>query len=91
MSLFKQLGNAPQQSAQQINNAQAMQELRANPSTYLKKMGLSIPDGMTDPRQITQYLINSGQVTQPILNRVMSSRLPVGLNQQLQMMIQGKR
>ena len=91
MSLFNQLGNAPQQQAQQINPAQAMQELRANPAAYLKKCGLNIPDNMTDPRQITQHLINSGQATNQLMNRILTgTRLPAGLNQQLQMMMQGR-
>ncbi len=67
MSFFQQLGRAPQQPAQQpaqINPMQMMQQLRADPSGFLRKAGLNIPFGMTDPQQIVNHLTQSGQVTQ---------------------------
>lgn len=56
MSLFEQLGQ------QQANPMQMVQQLRADPAGYLKRAGLNIPDGMTDPQQIIQHLMRSGQV-----------------------------
>lgn len=57
MSLFNQLGgNAPQNPTQIIN------QLRANPAAMLKQRGLNIPDGMTDPQQIINHLIQTGQI-----------------------------
>lgn len=56
MSLFDQLGQ------QQANPMQMVQQLRADPVGYLKRAGLNVPDGMTDPQQIIQHLMRSGQV-----------------------------
>lgn len=52
MSLFNQLGNQPNM----------MNQLRANPAAILKQRGLNIPDGMTDPQQIINHLIQTGQI-----------------------------
>lgn len=52
MSLFNQLGNQPNM----------MNQLRANPAAMLKQRGLNIPDGMTDPQQIINHLIQTGQI-----------------------------
>lgn len=54
MSLYDQLG--------QKNPMQEIQNLRADPISYLKNRGFNIPQGMTNPGQITQYLLRSGQV-----------------------------
>ena len=57
MSLFNQLGgNAPQ------NPTQIISQLRANPAAMLKQRGLNIPDGMNDPQQIINHLIQTGQI-----------------------------
>lgn len=65
MSLFDSLRNKPQQKTQQrINPQQAMQQLQSNPAATLKQAGLNIPDGMNDPRQIINHLLQSGQVPQ---------------------------
>lgn len=52
MSLFNQLGNQPNM----------MNQLRANPAAMLKQRGLNIPDGMTDPQQIINHLLQTGQI-----------------------------
>lgn len=52
MSLFNQLGNQPNM----------MNQLRANPAAILKQRGLNIPDGMTDPQQIINHLLQTGQI-----------------------------
>ena len=62
MSIFDNL--SPQQP-QQVNPMQMMQQLRSNPASFLKGMGLNIPAGMTDPQQMVNYLMQSGQVTPP--------------------------
>ena len=61
MSLYDQLGINPQRQ-QPVNPMQEVQSLRSDPTAYLKKRGFVIPEGMTDPRQITQHLLRSGQV-----------------------------
>lgn len=58
MSLFEQLGQQPAPA----NPMQMVQQLRADPVGYLKRAGLNIPDGMTNPQQIIQHLMQSGQV-----------------------------
>lgn len=62
MSLFDQLGKQ-----QQMNPAQALQQIKANPAQVLKGRGINIPAGMNNPQQIIQYLVQSGQMPQ---NRV---------------------
>lgn len=70
MSLFDQLaGKGPSRASggqQPVNPMEAMQnevgQMKAHPGSYLKGKGFNIPDGMTDPGQIMQYLIQSGQV-----------------------------
>lgn len=75
MSLFDRLGGQPQQPNQQ----QAMEAMRrdvseisAGPGAYLSARGYNIPEGMTDVRQITQYLLQTRQVGPPKLNEVFS-------------------
>lgn len=69
MGLFDKLnGNVQQgQTAQptQITPDMMRQEIgniQRNPAAYLAQRGFTIPDGMTDPRQITVHLLQSGQV-----------------------------
>lgn len=74
MGIFDSLGKkapsqAPQQQPQQMDPRQMQQAMRneigqikAHPSDYLKQKGFNVPDGMTDARQITQYLLQSGQI-----------------------------
>ena len=79
MGLFDQLGKAPQQQRQQMDPRQMQQQMqkevgqiKAHPGTYLKQYGYNIPDGMTDAKQITQYLLQTGQIGTPRLQQVMS-------------------
>ena len=73
MSIFDSLGNRAQQGQQM--NPQAMQNelgsIKADPGKYLQGHGFSIPAGMTDPKQITQHLLRTGQVGSPRLQQVM--------------------
>jgi hypothetical protein len=45
--------------------------IQADPGAYLQQRGFNIPNGMNDPRQITQYLLQSGQVGGGRLQQVM--------------------
>lgn len=75
MGLFDQLGKAPQQQRQQMDPRQMQQEvgqIKAHPGDYLKAKGYNIPDGMTDAKQITQYLLQTGQIGTPRLQQVVS-------------------
>lgn len=53
-----------QAQAPMMNLQNALSQLRANPSAILRQAGLNIPDGMNDPRQIIDHLLQSGQVNQ---------------------------
>ena len=68
-SLFERFGGgqSPQPPAPPSGNPELLAQIRANPRAYvteiksdpagfLRKCGYSIPDGMTDPRQIAGYL-----------------------------------
>lgn len=76
MGIFDSLGKqTPSHASQQIDPRQAMQQeigqIKAHPGDYLKGKGFNIPDGMTDAGQITQYLLQSGQVGGPRYQQVM--------------------
>lgn len=73
MSLFDSLGakNQQQGSAPQEKARQAMAELQANPAGVLGNLGLNIPAGMTDPQQMVQHLMQTGQVPQGRLTQVL--------------------
>lgn len=70
MGLFDKLGQgtapAPTQGQPaQITPDMVRQEvgnIRQNPAAYLGRYGMKIPDGMNDPREITTYLLRSGQI-----------------------------
>lgn len=66
MGLFDQLGSKP---AKQIDPRQAFQNdltsLKSNPVAYAKAHGMNIPEGITDPNQMVQYLLRSAQVNNP--------------------------
>ena len=70
MSFFDNLGaQRPQQTAPDMRNE--IGNIKANPGSYLKAKGFNIPAGMNDPKQITQYLLQSGQVGGGRLQQVM--------------------
>lgn len=78
MGLFDQLGMQPQKSQQmdprqmQQQMQQEVGQIKAHPGAYLKQHGFNIPDGMTDAKQITQYLLQTGQIGTPRLQQVVS-------------------
>ena len=72
MGLFDRLSRPSQ--GQQITPDMMRQEIgsiKANPGQYLSRQGFNIPDGMTDPKQITQHLLQTGQVGGNRLQQVM--------------------
>lgn len=71
MGLFDQLGQQPTK-LQQMDPRQAQQafqndlaSLKSDPIAYAKAHGKSIPEGITDPNQMIQYLLKSTQVNNP--------------------------
>ena len=75
MSVFEKLRQQnPQQQQRQISEGEMRTEIgriQADPGAYLQQRGFNIPNGMNDPRQITQYLLQSGQVGGGRLQQVM--------------------
>lgn len=43
---------------------QQLQSLQQNPLGFLQNLGLSVPQNMSNPNDIIQYLMNSGRFTQ---------------------------
>lgn len=72
MGLFDMLSQ-PQQGQQMTPDMmrQEIGSIKANPGQYLSGRGFNIPDGMTDPKQITQHLLQTGQVGGNRLQQVM--------------------
>lgn len=73
MSLFDRIAQQPQEQqgiTPDMMRAE-MGRIQANPAAYLQQRGFNIPQGMTDPKQITQYLLQSGQVGGGRLQQVM--------------------
>ena len=68
MGIFDSIGD---QQQPQVDMRQEIGNIKANPGSYLKGRGFNIPDGMSDPKQITQYLLQSGQVGGSRLQQVM--------------------
>lgn len=68
MGIFDRLGQN-QVSPQDMRTE--MGRIQQNPASYLKQRGFDIPSGMTDPKQITQHLLRTGQVGNQRLQMVM--------------------
>lgn len=52
------------------NPMQLMGQFMQNPLGALRQSGYTIPDGMTDPKQIVNYLINNGQLNNSKLSQL---------------------
>lgn len=78
MSLFDSLGGAAQQP-QKMNMQDAMRQLQQNPSGMLKRAGLNVPNGMNNPQQIVNHLMQSGQLPQNRLTMAMQMAQRMGL------------
>jgi len=68
MGIFDRLGQN-QVSPQDMRTE--MGRIQQNPASYLKQRGFNIPSGMSDPKQITQHLLRTGQVGNQRLQMVM--------------------
>ena len=65
MGLYDKLGG------QQQNPQQIIKQLQQDPAGMLKQKGLTIPQGMTNPQQIVNHLISSGQIPNARLQQVL--------------------
>ena len=59
MNLFQQLG---QPQGRGGNPMQMLSQLRSDPGGMLRQAGYTVPDGMNNPQDIVNHLLNSGQV-----------------------------
>lgn len=78
MGLFDRLGQQFTQEQPQLNPQQVQQafqndlaSLKANPVEYAKAHGKNIPEGMTDPNQMVQYLLRNTPINNPRYQLVM--------------------
>jgi hypothetical protein len=62
-----------QQFQPQNNMLNMLNQFKQNPMGMLSKR-FNIPQDMNDPNQILQHLLNSGQVSQEQVNRVMQMK-----------------
>lgn len=58
---------------------QFMGQFMQNPVGALRQAGYNVPDGMNDPRQIANYLINNGQLSNSKLGRLQNMARMFGL------------
>ena len=56
-----------------MNVMQMYQQFRQNPMAMLNQR-YNIPQNLTNPNEIIQHLLNTGQVTQSQVNQAMSMR-----------------
>lgn len=59
-----------QQFQQRPNLFTMLSQLKQNPVALLSAK-YNVPQGMTDPNEILQHLLTTGQVTQDQVNRIM--------------------
>jgi len=58
-----------------MNNMLALyQRFMQNPMQALMEAKFNVPQGMNDPNEIIQHLLNTGQVSQARVNQVMQMR-----------------
>lgn len=50
---------------------QVIQQLMNNPPAFLRQAGMDVPDGMRDPQQILNHLLQSGQVSNQRMAQIM--------------------
>ena len=54
------------------NVQNALRKLQEDPRAFLKKVGVNVPDEMmNDPQAIVMHLIQTGQVSNPMLQTIM--------------------
>lgn len=57
-----------------INPMAMLQQLMSNPVQTLMQAKFSVPDGMNNPNEIIQHLLNTGQVSQQRVDQAMAMR-----------------
>ena len=55
-----------------MNMQEALRQLQNNPAEFFRKAGVNVPQEiMNDPQKMAMHLINSGKVSNPVLQMVM--------------------
>ena len=72
--LFSALGGGGSMGPMQL-----LQQLKTNPLGLLRQKGFNVPDTLTDPNGIIQYLMNSGQISQAQYNQARQMAQSIGL------------
>ena len=49
-----------------------LNQLKSNPSDFLAKRGINLPEGMNDPNDIIKHLMDTGKVSQAQYNNAMN-------------------
>ena len=51
---------------------EALRKLQSNPAEFFRQAGVNVPEEiMNDPRAMVMHIINSGKVSNPMLNMIM--------------------
>ena len=49
-----------------------LNQLKANPTNFLSRFGINVPEGTNDPNVIIKEIMNTGRVSQAQYNNIMS-------------------
>ena len=86
MSIYDRIGKqgAPQQQAIDPRQAvaemqRAVADIQKDPRGMIRKSGLDIPEGMTNPREIANYLMQSGNIPSQRLQMAQNMMARFGL------------
>lgn len=58
---------------------QMLQQLKGNPAQFMAQRGFQIPQGVTNPQQIVQQMLNSGRVTQAQVDQARQMAMQSGM------------
>ena len=55
-----------------MNMQEALRKLQSNPAEFFRQAGMEAPQEiMNDPQAMVMHIINSGKVSNPVLNMIM--------------------
>lgn len=52
-----------------MNPMAMLNQLKANPLSFLRQKGFNVPDNLNNPNDIIQHLMNTGQINQAQYNQ----------------------
>lgn len=58
---------------------QMLPQLKGNPMQFLAQRGIQIPQGMNNPQQIVQQMLNSGRYTQAQVDQARQMAAQMGI------------